>query len=142
GGVMGQEIVQGRTAHQRGPHPEIDLEHPRAAVESQVFCGLELHREACSEMPPDMDFEVAPIIIRKRSSWDEAPVRGENGDLGELGLGDDTLLRVGNGHLPSKPDASRILAASSRVRRRPLPGVEGPSKWAGPARSITSRPTM
>src|SRR5439155_6854102 len=115
-------------AHQRCLHPEIDLEDPRSAVEAQVFCGLELHREAFSEVPPDMDFEVTAIIVGQRSSWDEPPVRGENGDLGELGFGDDALLRVGNGHLPSKPDAGRILAASSRVRGRPRPRVEGPSK--------------
>src|SRR5881296_2409071 len=72
-----------------------------------------------------MDFEVTAIIVGQRSSWDEPPVRGENGDLGELGLGDDALLRVGNGHLPSKPDAGRILAASSRVRGRPRPRVGG-----------------
>src|SRR5207249_2025167 len=125
---MGQEIVQVFIAHQRCLHPEIDLEHPRSAVEAQVFCGLELHREAFSEVPPDMDFEVTAIIVGQRSSWDEPPVRGENGDLGELGFGDDALLRVGNGHLPSKPDAGRILAATSRVWGRPRPRVEVPAK--------------
>src|SRR5256886_15177594 len=124
---MGQEIVQVFIAHQRCLHPEIDLEHPRSAVEAQGFCGLELHREAFSEVPPDMDFEVTAIIVGQRSSWDEPPLRGENGDLGELGFGDDALLRVGNGHLPSKPAAGRLFAATSRVWGRPRPRVDGPS---------------
>src|SRR5437762_10419376 len=88
---MGQKIVKVLIANQRCLHPKIDLEHSRSTVEAQLFCGLYLHREALSEVPPNMDFEVAAIIVGKHSSWDEAPVRGENGDLGELGLGDDTL---------------------------------------------------
>ncbi|TME76278.1 MAG: hypothetical protein E6I46_06740 [Chloroflexi bacterium] len=72
-------------------------------MEPQMFCGLELHREAFSEVPPNMDFEVTAIIVRERPSWDEPPVRCENRDLGELRLSDDALLRVGNGHPHQNP---------------------------------------
>src|SRR5205823_2916774 len=89
---MGQEIVQVLIAHQGGLHPEIDLENSRAAMEAQVFCGLELHGEAFSDVSPYMDFEVTAVIVRKRPRWDEPPVRSQDCDLGELGLGDDTLL--------------------------------------------------
>src|SRR5438309_3813288 len=85
---MGQEIVQVLIADQRCLHPEIDLEHSRAAVEPQMFCGLELHCEALSEVPPNMDFEVTAIIVRERASWVEPPVRCENSVLGELRLSD------------------------------------------------------
>jgi hypothetical protein len=63
-------------------------------------------------MAPDMDFEIAAIVIRQSTGGDEPPVRGKDADLGELRLGDYALLDVRDGHLPN---ANRPRAISFSV---------------------------
>jgi hypothetical protein len=115
-----QEVQEARVADQRCLYSEVDLQHSRPAVKAETFCGLQLHREALLEVPPDMDFEVTAVVVGQRSGWDEPPIRGEDHDLGEFGFGDDALLGVGDGHLPyPNPREGGIFPLSSGRDLRP-----------------------
>jgi hypothetical protein len=84
-------------------------------MEVKASCALELHGQAFTEVPPDMYLEVSAIVVGQGAGWDEPPVRGKDADLGELRLGDYSLLDVRDGHLPyaNRPSAVSFRRFSS-----------------------------
>ena len=112
---VSQEVEQARVADQGHLFAATDQQPSRPSMRAKPSCGLELEGKALSEMTPDMDLEVAALVVGQRSGRNKPPVRGEDADLGELGLGDYALLDVRDSHLSY---ANRPRAAFLRRLRR------------------------
>src|SRR5713101_8046608 len=101
----------------------------------QVQRALDLEGDVARELPSKMDFHVTSIVIRQRERDFENAVAGNDQDLCELVLGDDALLREGDGaHGSGQEGVDRRIATAGDVFGvlRPIVAIEGlEAPWSG-----------